>query len=86
MIAKRIAVIVVSVAVVALVLGTSWQGIAGRVLKHLTAIARRQGLARFTAEVLPGNRALLAVFSRSGLPLRREAGDGVEHVTLALGE
>ena len=60
------------------------QGIAALLLRHLALIARRQGLSELTAEVLPTNRGMLAVFRRSGLPMRSEAGDGVVHVALAL--
>ncbi len=59
-------------------------GIAGRVLRHLAAIARDQGIATFEAEVLPGNKAMQAVFARSGLPMRTRREDGVVQVTLAL--
>lgn len=60
------------------------QGIGGLLLRHLALIARRQGVAEFTAEVLPTNRGMLAVFRRSGLPVRSEPGDGVVHVALSL--
>jgi RimJ/RimL family protein N-acetyltransferase len=59
-------------------------GIAGRVLRHLAAIARERGIASFQAEVLPENKAMQAVFARSGLPVRTRREDGVVHVTLAL--
>jgi RimJ/RimL family protein N-acetyltransferase len=59
-------------------------GIAGRLLTHLIAIARAAGITRFEAEVLPGNKAMLAVFARSGLPMQQQRGDGVVHLTLAL--
>jgi hypothetical protein len=48
MIAKRIAVIIVPVVVVGLVLGTSWQGIAGRVM-YVTGAASLRMEARDTA-------------------------------------
>jgi len=60
------------------------QGIAGLLLKHLARIARRQGVSELTAEVLPGNRGMLAVFARSGLPMRQSTEDGVVHVALSL--
>ena len=60
------------------------QGIAGLLLRHLTRIARQQGVSELTAEVLPGNRGMLAVFARSGLPMRQSTEDGVAHVALAL--
>ncbi len=59
-------------------------GIAGRILKHLTCIAREKGVGQFEAEVLPQNKAMLAVFSRSGLPMKRTQTEGVIHVTLSL--
>ena len=59
-------------------------GIAGRVLRHLAAIARERGIASFEAEVLPENKAMQAVFARSGMPLHTRREDGVVHVSLAL--
>ena len=60
------------------------QGIASRLLKHLAAIARDQGIQTFVAEVLAENTAMLAVFARSGLPMERRREGGVVHVELAL--
>ena len=62
------------------------QGIAGRVLEHLVAIARANGIVRFDAEVLQGNNAMLAVFERSGLPATQRLDGETVHVTLTLGE
>jgi RimJ/RimL family protein N-acetyltransferase len=59
-------------------------GIAGRILKHLAGIAREKGVGEFEAEVLPRNKAMLAVFLRSGLPMKRTQAEGVIHVTLSL--
>lgn len=59
-------------------------GIAGRVLKHLARIARAKGVGQFEAEVLPQNKAMLAVFSRSGLSMTQTPAEGVIHVTLSL--
>jgi RimJ/RimL family protein N-acetyltransferase len=58
-------------------------GIAGMLLRHLAAIARRQGIACLEAEVLPANQAMLRVFARSGLPLSKSVSD-TAHVTLYL--
>jgi RimJ/RimL family protein N-acetyltransferase len=60
------------------------QGIATRILNHLVRIAREKGVDRFEAEVLPGNTSMLAVFSRSGLPMKQSETEGVVHVTLSL--
>jgi RimJ/RimL family protein N-acetyltransferase len=59
-------------------------GIAGRLLKHLADVARARGIARFEASVLPGNKAMQAVFARSGLPMQKRTVDGEVHVTLTL--
>jgi RimJ/RimL family protein N-acetyltransferase len=60
------------------------QGIAGRLLRHLARIGREKGLERLEAEVLAGNKAMLAVFSRSGLPMTQHFESGTVHVSLEL--
>ena len=60
------------------------RGIAGMLLGHLARIARSQGVPELTAEVLPGNRGMLKVLARSGLPMRQSTEDGVVHVALSL--
>ena len=59
-------------------------GIAGRLLGHLAAIARAQRIAAFEATVLGGNKAMLAVFARSGLSMGKRMEGGEMHVTLTL--
>ena len=60
------------------------QGLASQLLALLTSIARRHGITRFEADVLPGNAAMLSVFQRCGLPMRRSHLDGVVHITFDL--
>lgn len=60
------------------------QGIARRLLWHLARIARDRDIARFEADVLPSNAAMLRVFAASGLPMSRRPEDGVIRVTLEL--
>jgi RimJ/RimL family protein N-acetyltransferase len=60
------------------------QGIAGRILRHLIHIAREKGVSQFEAEVLAENRAMLAVFARSGLPMKKSLEEGAVHVYLSL--
>jgi RimJ/RimL family protein N-acetyltransferase len=61
------------------------QGLASKLLAALATLARRHGIVRFEAEVLSGNSAMLAVFQRSGLPMRRQRVDGgTVHITLDL--
>jgi GNAT superfamily N-acetyltransferase len=59
-------------------------GIAGRLLTHLAQIARERGIASLEADVLAKNKSMLAVFGRSGLPMRQRREGGVVHLTLAL--
>jgi GNAT superfamily N-acetyltransferase len=61
-------------------------GIAGLLLRHLVAIARDNKIAAFSADVLGENKSMLAVFARSGLPMKRRREDGVVHVTLSLAD
>jgi GNAT superfamily N-acetyltransferase len=60
------------------------KGLARLLLDALAGIARAHGIARLDAEVLAENRAMLKVFERSGLPMRRSREDGVVHVELDL--
>jgi GNAT superfamily N-acetyltransferase len=60
------------------------RGIAGRLLHHLTHIARENGMAKFEGDVLEDNAAMLAVFRDSGLSMTTTETDGVVHVTLLL--
>ncbi len=52
-------------------------GIATLMLEHLAAIARTNGIERFTAEVLADNRPMMAVFTKAGWPLQRRFESGV---------
>lgn len=60
------------------------QGIASGLLRHLIAIGRAKGITQFKATVLPGNEAMLGVFSRSGLPMQTEYDSETVNVTLTL--
>jgi len=59
-------------------------GIASRILRHLARIAKERGIAQFHAEVLPENKGMLAVFNKSGFPMKQEYSDGLAHVILSL--
>jgi len=59
-------------------------GIAGKMLRHLAGIAKQRGIVQFHAEVLPENKGMLAVFNRSGFPVKQEFDEGLAHVTLSL--
>lgn len=59
-------------------------GIASNILRHLAVLARQKGITQFRAEVLPENKGMLKVFSRSGFQHKQEYSEGVMHVTLTL--
>jgi GNAT superfamily N-acetyltransferase len=60
------------------------QGIASRLLRHLAIVARGQRIATFEADVLAGNKAMLAVFARPEWPMQTRREGGAVHVSLAL--
>ncbi len=66
---------------VAFVVRDDWQdrGIGTFILKHLVNIAKRSGIAGFTAEVLRDNKAMQNVFNHSGLKVRSRLSEGVYH-------
>lgn len=59
-------------------------GIGSRIFKHLVTIARASGIRQFEAEVLPGNKGMLMLFSRSGLPVTQSQTSDAVHLTIAL--
>jgi len=59
-------------------------GIAGRLLRCLAEIAREKGIATFHADVLAENKAMLAVFARSGLRMQKRRDGNTVHVALGL--
>jgi GNAT superfamily N-acetyltransferase len=61
-------------------------GIASRLLRHFVRIAREQNISALEADVLAGNKSMLAVFERTGLPMTKGRDGGTMHVTLALHE
>ena len=71
---------------VAFVVADAWQhhGIGGFLLRVLADAAEANGISELVAEVLMGNRTMLAVFSESGLPMRHREADGTVEVRLSL--
>jgi RimJ/RimL family protein N-acetyltransferase len=61
------------------------QGLASTLLQTITALARSRGIQRFTAEVLAGNKAMRAVFERSGMTRSSSSSDGIVHYALSPG-
>jgi acyl-CoA hydrolase/RimJ/RimL family protein N-acetyltransferase len=59
---------------VAFTVADAWQrrGIGTFMLKHLTRMARRNGISGFTAEVLAENKGMQTVFNRSGLKVKSQ--------------
>jgi GNAT superfamily N-acetyltransferase len=66
---------------VAFVVRDDWQnrGIGSFILRHLVNIAKRSGIAGFTAEVLRDNRVMQTVFNHSGLKVQSRSSEGVYH-------
>ena len=60
------------------------RGVAGRLLKHLVMIARELRTERFEADVLADNKPMLAVFERSGLPIKQSCRSGIVHLEILL--
>lgn len=60
------------------------QGLASILFKHILLIGRDQGISRFEADVLHGNKKMLRVFERSGLPVVTKASSDSIHVTIFL--
>jgi len=60
-------------------------GIASTILRHLIRIARDKGIKLLTAEVLPDNRAMIAVFRKTGFPVDTVRGEDAIHVVIDLG-
>lgn len=60
------------------------QGIGATLMRHLSAIASKEGLRELTAEVLPHNKAMLRVFEKSGRHVSTQRESGSVHVTIEL--
>ncbi|MCL4466159.1 MAG: GNAT family N-acetyltransferase [Chloroflexi bacterium] len=66
---------------VAFVVRDDWQnrGIGSFILKHLVTIAKRNGIAGFSAEVMRDNKAMQSVINQSGLKVRSNLHEAVYH-------
>jgi len=64
---------------IAFIVKDEWQNrrIGLFMLRHLTGVAKRQGIAGFTAEVLQDNKAMQAVFGKSDCKVTSQLGEGV---------
>ncbi|MDX6256211.1 MAG: hypothetical protein QOJ11_2545, partial [Frankiales bacterium] len=60
------------------------RGLGSVLLEHLAAAARERGIGSFLAEVLPGNRRMVGVFTDAGYVARREYGDGVVRLSFPI--
>jgi len=65
----------------------AWQGrgVGSLLLRHLTDIAREQGVRELTAEVLSDNRPMRSVFAKAGFKLARSDDPTTVHLSLSLG-
>ncbi len=66
---------------VAFVVRDDWQnkGIGSFILKHLVNVAKRNGIAGFTAEVMRDNKPMQSVMNHSGFKVRSNLSEGVYH-------
>jgi acyl-CoA hydrolase/GNAT superfamily N-acetyltransferase len=66
---------------VAFVVRDDWQkqGIGGFIMKHLAIIAKRNGIAGFTAEVMRDNKPMQAVINHCGMKVKSSLNEGVFH-------
>jgi RimJ/RimL family protein N-acetyltransferase len=60
------------------------RGLATVMLEHLAAIARSNGIARFTAETLPDNKAMMDVFRHAGFDVSSHFDRGVIDVSFPI--
>ncbi|WP_225754582.1 GNAT family N-acetyltransferase [Actinotalea sp. Marseille-Q4924] len=60
------------------------RGLGSVLLEHLAVAARERGLARFTAEVLPQNAQMIAVFREAGYAVSQRLDDGILTVSFDL--
>ncbi|MCV2396484.1 GNAT family N-acetyltransferase, partial [Actinotalea sp. M2MS4P-6] len=60
------------------------RGLGSVLLEHLAAAARERGIRRFTAEVLPHNGKMLAVFREAGYGVSQRLEDGVLQVDFGI--
>jgi acyl-CoA hydrolase/GNAT superfamily N-acetyltransferase len=70
----------------AFVIRDDWQGhgLGTTLLQHVIDIARENGVAGFTAEVLGENRAMRHVFHKSGLEIQSQLNGGIYSLTMDL--
>ena len=60
------------------------RGLGSVLLEHLAAAARERGVRRFTADVLPQNGRMIAVFREAGYAVRQSIDDGIVSVDFDL--
>lgn len=69
---------------VAFIVDDAWQnrGLGKFLLRHLITIAKRNGIAGFTAEVLRDNKAMMAVFQKSGCKTKSQLREDIYYYEL----
>ena len=75
-----------SYAETAFLIRDDWQGrgLGTALLLHLIDIARKNGIAGFTAEILADNRTMRHVFHKAGLEIQSTLSDGVYSLRMDL--
>jgi GNAT superfamily N-acetyltransferase/acyl CoA:acetate/3-ketoacid CoA transferase beta subunit len=69
---------------VAFIVDDAWQnrGLGKFLLRHLITIAKRNGIAGFTAEVLRDNKAMMSVFQKSGCKTKSQLREDIYYYEL----
>ena len=60
------------------------RGLGSILLEYLAAVARERGIRRFVADVLPGNRRMVATFERAGYRVAQELDEGIVHLAFEI--
>jgi len=70
------------------VIRDDWQrkGLGNHLFHRLIEIGKKDGLRRFTADVLPENSGMLKIFHSSGLGTETTTEEGVVRVTMTVGD
>lgn len=69
---------------IAFVVRDEWQrrGLGTLLMRRMAEVARARGLAGFSADVLSSNKLMMAIFQKSGLPVRANLEGGCYHLEM----
>jgi acyl-CoA hydrolase/GNAT superfamily N-acetyltransferase len=72
---------------IAFVVRDEWQrrGVGTMLMRRMAEVAQARGLEGFSADVLASNKSMMAIFQKSGLPMRATLDGGCYHLELDFG-